>query len=138
MKVLDAWALLAWLGGEEPAAGRVNRMLLAAARGRGPLAVSVVNLGEVFYRIARRTGLEAARRIRTALLTAPFEVVPASDEQVWMAAEWKARFAISYADGFAAALAASRDAPLVTGDPDFEPLAASGQLRLERLHRRRG
>jgi len=43
--------------------------------------------------------------------------------------------AISYADAFAAALAARTDAILVSGDPEFDQL--QGRVRLEKLHRAR-
>jgi predicted nucleic acid-binding protein len=38
------------------------------------------------------------------------------------AADFKARFKISLADAFAAALAKEKKAELVTGDPEFKPL----------------
>ena len=42
-----------------------------------------------------------------------------------LAANLKARHAISYADGFAAATALLQDAPLVTGDPEMKAMAAA-------------
>src|SRR3990172_10915002 len=50
--VLDAWALLAWLG-DEPGAGVVERWLGRAARNQDPLALSVINAGEVHYRLIK-------------------------------------------------------------------------------------
>jgi predicted nucleic acid-binding protein len=41
-----------------------------------------------------------------------------------LAATLKARHAISYADGFAAATAMLQGAPLVTGDPELRVMAA--------------
>ena len=38
------------------------------------------------------------------------------------AADFKARFKMSLADAFAAALAKEKKAELVTGDPEFRPL----------------
>jgi len=135
--VLDAWAILAWLGGEEPAATHVAGLLDDAGNGRIRLAVSVINLGEVCYRVAKASGRDPARRIRADLEGVPIEVHPASDADVWSAAELKAEFAISYADAFAAALALRLGADLVTGDPDFDPLVAAGRLALVRLERER-
>ncbi|MCX6375220.1 MAG: hypothetical protein NTU88_04140 [Armatimonadetes bacterium] len=43
----------------------------------------------------------------------------------------KARYAISLADCFAAALAQDLDCPLVTGDPEFKKL--EGMLKIEWL-----
>ncbi|MBI3696593.1 MAG: hypothetical protein HY238_17350, partial [Acidobacteria bacterium] len=48
-KVLDAWAVMAWIKDEEPAASRVQA-LVEAAEARGlELLISMVNLGEVYY-----------------------------------------------------------------------------------------
>lgn len=48
------------------------------------------------------------------------------------AAGLKSRYAISYADAFAAATALMHDAPLVTGDPELRAMAAGkSNLKLE-------
>jgi uncharacterized protein len=58
--------------------------------------------------------------------------ISAHDELVMLAATLKARYAISYADGFAAATALLQDAPLVTGDPELRAMAAKEKtLQLE-------
>jgi predicted nucleic acid-binding protein len=52
--VLDAWALVALLQGEEPAASDVRDLLQQAqSNDTIQLFVSVVNLGEVYYIISR-------------------------------------------------------------------------------------
>ena len=51
---LDSWAILAWLDGEEPALSRVNAVIASRP------VVSWVNLVEVYYRIERDHGREAA------------------------------------------------------------------------------
>ncbi len=47
--VLDAWAIMAWLKGQQPAADRVRALLEEAGDRRRKLAMNIVNLGEVFY-----------------------------------------------------------------------------------------
>jgi ribonuclease VapC len=47
------------------------------------------------------------------------------------AADFKARFKMSLADAFAAALAKERRAELVTGDPEFKPL--DGEIKIQWL-----
>ena len=47
----------------------------------------------------------------------------------------KAKFSVSYADAFAAALAGLHDAVLLTGDPKFEALEKKGLLSIEWLNR---
>ena len=110
---LDSWAVLAWLDGDEPAASAVDEAL-----GTERPWMSWLNLGEVAYQLERRHGAgEAAtvvRRLRAAL--ALDELTP---ERVLAAARIKATHPIAFADCFAAATAAARDAPLYTGDPEL-------------------
>lgn len=110
---LDSWAVLAWLDGDEPAASAVQ-----AAFGAERPWMSWLNVGEVAYQVERRHGVgEAAlvvRRLRAAL--ALDDVSPA---RVLAAAHIKAQHAIAFADCFAAATAAARDATLLTGDPEL-------------------
>ena len=131
--VLDAWALLAFLQGEEPAAGRVGQLLDEAALAQVALFVSIINLGEVFYRVGKVKGEDAARTTLTELQRLSLTVVPATNDGVMAAAWLKIHHAISYADAFAAATAIAHDAVLVTGDPELQALA--GHIRLEKLQR---
>jgi len=45
----------------------------------------------------------------------------------------KARYPISYADSFAAALAMINNCPLLTGDPEFRSLEKQGIISIEWL-----
>jgi hypothetical protein len=56
--VLDAWALLAYLQGDEPAALRVKTVLHKAEAGHVTLVASLMNIGEVFYSMG---GVKAKR-----------------------------------------------------------------------------
>ena len=53
-KVVDAWALLAWLRNELPAASRVRDSLQQAEEGTLQLFMSWINAGEVYYMLARK------------------------------------------------------------------------------------
>jgi predicted nucleic acid-binding protein len=129
--VLDAWAILAWLKGEQPAAERVRTLLDENRRTGIKLVMNVVNLGEVFYLCVKARDLLYGERVLEALRRR-ITSVPASDALVFAAATLKSRHTISYADGFAAATAILRDAPLVTGDPELRQMAASEEkLRVE-------
>jgi ribonuclease VapC len=121
--VLDAWALLAWLQDEQPAAARVQDRLDGAEAGDIELHLSLVNAGEVYYRLARDKSPKAALRFRSGLASMPIRLHVPSADDVWQAALLKSRSRISYADGFAAALAQRLGASLVTGDRDFRGLA---------------
>ena len=130
--VLDAWALLAWLQDEQPAASVVQKHLDNADRREVELHLSMINAGEVFYRLAKDRGRSAAMRFRAGLAAMPVHLhVPEADD-IWRAAILKSRSRISYADGFAASLAQGFDATLITGDRDFGAIA---DLRVEWLKR---
>jgi predicted nucleic acid-binding protein len=131
--VLDAWAILALLQGKEPAASRVRQLLEEAQEDDAELLLSAINLGEVAYRIGRVKGEAEARGTVDQLRALPLTVLPATNEAVFAAAGFKMRYAISYADAFAAAAADEWDAVLVTGDPELEQL--QGRIRIEKLER---
>lgn len=131
--VLDAWALLAMLQREEPAATRVRELLIQGEQQEAVLLLSMINLGEVYYRVGKQRGRQQADKVLPLIRNLPLSIVPASDEAVLQAAALKMEHPLSYADAFAAALALARNARLVSGDPDFDQL--SGAIPLERLSR---
>lgn len=118
-KVLDAFALLAYLQGDNGHL-RVKEMLAASDL---DLLMNAVNAGEAFYILARARGLrEADYFLNVILPSLPITVVDNSFEQVIEAARLKAAHALSFADCFAAATAVRERAALVTGDREFEKL----------------
>jgi predicted nucleic acid-binding protein len=131
--VLDAWAILALLQGEEPAAARVRQLLEEASQGRRELFISIINLGQIVYRIGKAKGEKQAYETLEQIRRLPLDVIPATDEAVFNAVRFKIHHAISYADAFAAATAESLDAVLVTGDPEL--IALRDRLQLEELAR---
>lgn len=123
--ILDAYALLAFLEAED--GGEIVRDLLATPGNR--FYISAVNLGEVYYIVLRERGGEAAARVEGELKLAPnIRIEAANWERAKMAAKLKARGGISYADCFAAALAMEKNAPLLTGDPEFEQVSDAVQV----------
>ena len=61
--VLDAWAVLALLRGERPAAEVVRRYVRRTADGHFEVLLNVVNLGEVLYRLIDVEGRAQVREI---------------------------------------------------------------------------
>lgn len=120
---LDSFAWLAWLQGE-PAAAMVQEYLDRAERDRAPCLVSLINLGEIYYCLARLKRRDDADRLWLDAIRGvlPVRVIPATVPRVRRAAAWKARFAIAYADAFAVATAVEFRAALVTGDPEIKQL----------------
>ena len=120
-RVFDSWALIAFLE-DEPAAGKIEAIIADAREANSDLLVTAVNLGEVWYSLARvRSEVDAGKAI-AAILGLGFQVVDVDWALTERAARFKAKHAIAYADCFAAALAESRKAELVTGDPEFKKL----------------
>jgi predicted nucleic acid-binding protein len=131
--VLDAWTVLALLQKEEPAALRVKRLLEDAEESNIELFISIINLGEVIYRIGKIKGENEAQETLDEIRRLSLTVVPATEQAVFAAVGFKMRYAISYADAFAVATAEDLDAVLVTGDPELEQLG--NRIRIERLER---
>jgi ribonuclease VapC len=81
--------------------------------------VNEINVGEVFYIVAKHRSLSEAERVLRYLETLPLEIVSNGYAEVIDAARVKARFPLSYADAFTVATAIRFGACVVTGDPEF-------------------
>jgi uncharacterized protein len=130
-KILDAWAVMAWLEGESPAQKRVSALLAAAAEQRVALSISMINVGEIFYSITKRRGAPAAEEFLAELATFPVAITIPGRKQIVEAARLKARFPVSYADAFAMQAALEAEAHLVTGDHEIRAVSARAGLRLD-------
>jgi ribonuclease VapC len=117
--VLDASALMTFFE-DRPGADKVEELLAEAAEDKRPLAMSVVNWGEVYYSVWRARGERAAALKLQEITQLPIEIVGVDMELGKLAASLKAEHSLPYADCFAAALAQARKATLVTSDKDFE------------------
>ena len=120
-QVLDSFALIAYFRGE-PNGVRVKELLQKAGQSEKPVHMTEVNYAEVKFTILRKDGAEAWREATKILVALPIEFHPVTRDLADAAADFKARFKISLADAFAAALARERKAELVTGDPEFRAL----------------
>ena len=126
---LDAFALMAWLQ-DEPGADQVD-LLLQGAGGQEDekCFVSLLNLGEVYYQLARKRGTQQADGFWDEALRGviPLTLVEITRKRVLEASRLKARYPIALADAFAVQLAQEMRLPLVTGDPEIEAPAKSEQ-----------
>ena len=125
--VLDASALMTFFE-NRPGANKVEELLVDAADAERPLAMSVVNWGEVYYSISRAHGEKAAAAKLQEIAQLPIEVFDVDTEMAKLAASLKAQYNLSYADCFAAALAQARKATLVTSDKDFERVGTAVKI----------
>ena len=116
--VFDSFAIMAWLY-EEPGAGFVDTLLRDIHTGMAEGGMSIINVGEIYYRVARREGTLRAETTLLSLSEFNWTIYPASEAFVMAAARLKGRLPISYADAFALACAQERRAELVTRDPEI-------------------
>ena len=126
-KVLDAYALMVFFE-DEPGADLVRGLLLKAEESDLKLLMSVVNLGEVWYSIARSTSPETADQTINEINGMAIELVDADWPLTHQAAIYKAKGNIAFGDCFAAALAKNRKAELITGDKEFKAL--EGEIKI--------
>ncbi len=117
--VFDSWSVLAYLE-DEPAGEKVADIIADAHENGIPTKMTVVNIGEVWYIIARRMSEAEADRSVAEIRQLGIEFVDADWKLANEAARFKSKNKMSFADCFAAALAKEDKADLVTGDSEFE------------------
>jgi uncharacterized protein len=122
--VLDSWAVLAFLE-NEPAAQTVEDILLESIKTARSLIMTAVNLGEVWYSIARAHSPEDADKSIQRLISIGVKIISADWTLANSAARYKASHPVAYADCFAVALAFLENAALVTGDKEFRQFEKS-------------
>jgi predicted nucleic acid-binding protein len=120
--VLDANAVLRYFGvSQGQGSNKVRALFEQAERGQAHLSMSVVNLGEVLYVLLKYVGEPRARHYVQVLQHAA-TMVEADAAQALGAAEMKHKYKLGYANSFAAMLAVTLKASLVSADPGFEKL----------------
>ncbi len=120
--LFDAFPLLSWLQ-EEPGYELIDDLLTEAETGKSSISMHIINLGEVFYRICRVSGIKQGEEILDKIRMLPIRILSISDEEVMEAAKIKAKYPISYADAFAVAKALQSGATVVTGDPEYKKVS---------------
>lgn len=119
--VLDASALLA-LFFDEPGAEKMEHLFQTASEADRPVFISAVNWAEVLYKMERKHGKAGYETARQFERTTPLEAVSVDRELAESAALLKNEYKMGLADAFAAALAKSKKAELVTADHEFKAL----------------
>ena len=116
--VLDSYALLAYFF-HEPGYSRVSA-LLSEASVDTVLYMSLMNCGEVYYRVRVRYNQALAKKAWTDLGRLPINISRPTEQLVLASAELKAVHRLPYLDAFTASLALAKKATIVTGDLDFQ------------------
>lgn len=110
--VLDSWAVLSWLDGEQPALASVDSIVDDRP------TISWVNLVEVYSRLERGHGRDVADATLTDIRRIVVADIPGTGRMI-EAARLKTVMSIALANCFAIATAASLNAELWTGDPEI-------------------
>lgn len=132
--VLDANALYRYVT-KSAGSEIVNTVFKRALMEDAPVYMSVINWGEVYYTLAKRVGRNKAQSVLIEMRTSVnIALLPAGVEEAVQAADLKARYALPYADCFAAAITGTQNV-LVTADPDFERIPKLRLLKLPRAGR---
>jgi predicted nucleic acid-binding protein len=118
--VLDANALVR-LYRDAPGATTVENLIRQARSGSTHLAISVINLSEAAFVLARYFGTDKALRCIEAVRGA-IEIADVRERQALDTAVLRLRYKLGLADSFAAELAMRTGATLVTADPEFARL----------------
>ena len=134
--VLDAWAVVAWASGEQPAADVVRQLFVDNREQKAELIMNAVNVGEVYYIVCRKKSVRAAQQLISSL-DREIRTVNADLELAVLAGDYKHHNRLSLADAFALATA-EREAPalLVTGDPEIRSAKLrTGKVQIKWLER---
>ena len=127
--VFDSYALLA-LFRKEDGFEFVRDVLIKLSEGELTGSISVINVGELYYMVSRKSNSEKAEQAINALLQFPITIIAAGFDLTIEAAKLKSRFKLSYADAFAAAITISQKATLITGDPEFNNLKSEKDFKM--------
>ena len=131
--VFDSYALIGFLE-NEPFSDRIQHVLTQAKNRDALLYMHAIHIGEVYYITLREQGKSLAELAYARIKALPIKMIDRIDEELLLtAAGLKAKYPISYADSFAAALAMIKKCPLLTGDPEFTSLEKQGKISIEWL-----
>ena len=131
--VLESYALIGYLENEH-FADRIERLLKRARKGEVRLYLHALHLGEVYYITLREQGTHLADLAYSRIKAFPLTFIDHINEELLLtAASMKAKFPISYADSFAAALAKIKNCVLLSGDPELRLLEDEKIISIEWL-----
>src|ERR1017187_4704474 len=99
--ILDATALMAYLG-KEPGYDIVKEKFIKATETNENLLMSIVNWGEVYYKLIQDHGIEKAVGFQKIIETFPIDFVEPNFIITKQAGLYKAVKKLPYADSFAA------------------------------------
>jgi len=117
--VFDSHALLKFFQ-KEKGYKKVFRLLEDLGKTGATKYMSAINLGEIIYSTKKEFGDQKKLEVLANIERLNFTILSVPNNLIFRAAEYKAQYALSYADCFALASAVEHKATLVTGDPEFK------------------
>ncbi len=127
--IFDSYALIALFRGEE-GCEYVRDILVKVSKNELSAYMSVINVGEIYYMISRKSNSKNADQAIQAVLQFPITIINADMDITLQAAALKSRFKLPYADAFAAAITIEKKATLITGDLEFENLEKEKNFKI--------
>jgi len=109
----------------------VRDLLVRIANDESEGFISAISVGELYYVIARKANLKNAETAISAIKQMPLQIVDPDFKACIEAASIQAKYALSHADGFAAALAISKKATLVTSNTLFKSVEKEPGLKVK-------
>ncbi|MBI4309276.1 MAG: type II toxin-antitoxin system VapC family toxin [Candidatus Omnitrophica bacterium] len=119
--VFDSYAFMVYFL-REAGSKKVVEWIFKAQENECEIVLSLINWGEIYYSIARAEGEQKARDCLIVIEELSVDVAAVDQELTMDAARLKSKYALSYADCFAAALAKRENCPVLTGDKEFRKL----------------
>ena len=117
--VFDSHAVLKFFQ-KEKGYEKIVRLLEGIQKTGSLKYINAMNLGEIIYTTKREFGDQKKIEVLANIERLGFTVLPVPNSLIFQAAEYKARYAISFADCLVLASAMEQDAAIVTGDPEFK------------------
>jgi predicted nucleic acid-binding protein len=116
--IFDSHSLLKFFQ-KEKGYEKVIHLLEQIRKTGGPKYINALNLGEIIYSTKKEFGDQKKLEVLASIERLNFTILPISNSLIFQAAEYKAQYAISYADCFVLASAVEYKWTLVTGAPEF-------------------
>lgn len=120
--IFDTSALLTLIL-DERGSDTVQKIIAQAKTRSVTIFISFVTIAELYYRVFRNEGEDAANEVIALVRSLPVSVIQSNDILNLSAGRIKAQHKLSVADAFIAATALLQNATLVHKDPEFDSLS---------------
>jgi ribonuclease VapC len=117
--IFDSHALLKFFQ-KEKGHEKVTHLLEEIRKTGATKYINAINLGEIIYSTKKEFGDQKKLEVLANIERLNFTILSIPNHLIFQAAEYKAQYALSYADCFSLTSAVEYKATLITGDPEFK------------------